>query len=144
MGEALLQGFIQSGVSSPGLLSASVRNWRRREFLGSIGVGRTFEGASEGGAAGVAKHSDVIMLGVKPQSLPEVLAALAPHVQPRHLIISIAAGVRLGALQSALGADVRVVRVMPNTPCLVRQGASAYALGAAATREDAERVHELL
>lgn len=49
-----------------------------------------------------------------------VLKALAPHVTPRHLIISIAAGIRLETLEAALGTDTRVVRVMPNTPCLVQ------------------------
>ena len=47
----------------------------------------------------------------------------------RHLVISIAAGVTLGQLAAALGADRRLVRVMPNTPCLVGASASGYALG---------------
>jgi pyrroline-5-carboxylate reductase len=73
-----------------------------------------------------------------------VLAALGPHVTPHHLVISIAAGVRLETLEAALGAGARVVRVMPNTPCLVAAGASAYALGAHATQADADLVHSLL
>jgi pyrroline-5-carboxylate reductase len=69
--------------------------------------------------------------------------ALAPHLSPRHLVISIAAGVRLARLEAALGDGSRVVRVMPNTPCLVQCGASAYALGSAATQRDADLVREL-
>lgn len=73
-----------------------------------------------------------------------VLKALGPHVTPRHLVISIAAGVRLETLEAALGADSRVIRVMPNTPCLVQSGASAYALGSNVTQQDADLVHRLL
>lgn len=58
---------------------------------------------------------------VKPQGMKPVLEALAPHLQPgRHLVISIAAGIRLATMEAALGPGARVVRVMPNTPCLVQ------------------------
>jgi len=144
MSEALLRGFLSSGVSTPGRISASVTSVERMELLSSLGVGNIFEDACAGGAEGVARCSDVIMLGVKPQSMPAVLEALAPHVESRHLVLSIAAGIRLATLERALGQGVRVVRVMPNTPCLVQSGASAYALGSHATLEDGELVHRLL
>jgi pyrroline-5-carboxylate reductase len=144
MGEALIRGFLSSGLSSAGRISAAVRSFERREILEQLGIGAVFGDAVEGGAAEVAKFSDIIFLGVKPQALPSVLAALAPHLEPRHLIISIAAGVRLARLEEELGPGSRVIRVMPNTPCLVRCGASAYAVGKAATTRDAEVVHSLL
>jgi pyrroline-5-carboxylate reductase len=86
----------------------------------------------------------VLVLAVKPQSMRGVLDELRPIVKPEQLVISIAAGVPLSALATALGAHVRLVRVMPNTPCLVGQGASAYALGSAATPDDAELAQSLL
>lgn len=143
MGEALIRGFLSSGVSTPGRICASVATLERRELLQSIGIGNVFEEATSGGAAEVANCSDVILLGVKPQAMPPVLTALAPHIGPHHVVISIAAGIRIETLESALGAGVRVVRVMPNTPCLVRSGAAAYALGTNATAEDGELVHSL-
>jgi pyrroline-5-carboxylate reductase len=140
-----IAGFLKAGVSTPGRLCASVRTLERRELLMSLGVGSIYDDAVEGGAADVARSADVILLGVKPQALMPVLEALAPHVvSDRHLIISIAAGVRLASLENALGKGVRVVRAMPNTPCLIQSGASAYALGSNATAEDGDLVHTLL
>ncbi|MFO0797574.1 MAG: pyrroline-5-carboxylate reductase [Gemmataceae bacterium] len=74
---------------------------------------------------------DVLVLAVKPQYVAGVLAEIRPALQPRHLVISIAAGVTLAQLSTGLGEAVRVVRVMPNTPCLVGASASGYA-----TRDD--------
>lgn len=55
---------------------------------------------------------------LQPQAFPEVLASLAPHVTERHLVISIAAGITLDTIETALGDGVRCIRVMPNTPAL--------------------------
>jgi pyrroline-5-carboxylate reductase len=92
----------------------------------------------------VAACSDIIFLGVKPQNMPQVLAALAPHVGPHHLIISIAAGVTLPTYEAALPEGTRVIRIMPNTPMLVQRGASAYCLGRWATEEDEQKLNVLL
>ncbi|NMC21899.1 MAG: pyrroline-5-carboxylate reductase, partial [Thermogutta sp.] len=86
----------------------------------------------------------VIFLAVKPQSMNDLLAELAGQTAPDRLIVSIAAGVSLAKMESALGKNRRVVRVMPNTPCLVGQGATGYALGSCATEEDGRLVGELL
>lgn len=144
MGEALIRGFIASGLTSAARVSASVRTVERQRALEDLGINDVFDSAADGGAAGVAAAADVIVLGVKPQALPPVLEALRPHVQPRHLVVSIAAGVTLHTLEAALGPGTRAVRVMPNTPSTVGAGASAYSLGAAATPSDAELVHALL
>jgi pyrroline-5-carboxylate reductase len=92
----------------------------------------------------VAEASEILVLAVKPQTMGAVLAELQPVVTPRHLVISIAAGVPLRRLTQALGVDRRIIRVMPNTPCLVGAGASAYALGAAATADDARLIERIL
>ena len=111
----------------------------------SLGIEKCFAAAAAGGAELVAHASDVVLIGVKPQGVPEVLAALRPHIVPsRHLVVSIAAGVTLATYERALPKGTRVVRVMPNTPLLVGAGASAYSLGACATEEDERRVRALL
>lgn len=76
--------------------------------------------------------------------MPQVLAALAPHLGPHHLIISIAAGVTLATYEAALPEGTRVIRIMPNTPMLVQRGASAYCLGRWATEEDEQKLNVLL
>jgi len=83
------------------------------------------------------------VLAVKPQHMPAVLKEIAKGVEGRHLFVSVAAGVPLSAMASALGQNTRIIRVMPNTPCLVGAGATAFARGAKATEEDAALVERL-
>ena len=92
----------------------------------------------------VATAADVIFLAVKPQQMSQVLIELHGHAKREHLVISIAAGIPLTALAAGLGDAPRLVRVMPNTPCLVGSGASGYCLGPNATVEDAALVNKLL
>jgi pyrroline-5-carboxylate reductase len=84
------------------------------------------------------------VLAVKPGHAAEVLAEIRAEVQPKHLFISIAAGIPLKMLIASLGSQARLARVMPNSPCLVGAGASAYALGGAATATDGQLVGRLL
>jgi pyrroline-5-carboxylate reductase len=106
--------------------------------------------ARETGGRGVAtnadvlRDADVVLLAVKPQQMDAVLTEIAPACTPRHLVVSIAAGVTLQTLETKLPSGQRVVRVMPNTPCLVGRGASAFSVGQHATREDAAVVQQLL
>jgi pyrroline-5-carboxylate reductase len=93
----------------------------------------------------VASSSDLLVLAVKPQSMPALLAEVRPLLAGRHpLVVSIAAGVTLRQLADGLGADTRLVRVMPNTPCLVGASASGYSPGEFATHEDVALVDRLL
>jgi len=84
--------------------------------------------------AEVASAADALILCVKPQ---DALAALRGIDIKGKLLISIVAGLPNAAMQEAAGTSARIIRVMPNTPALVHQGAAAYALGAGATNEDA-------
>lgn len=88
-------------------------------------------------------QADVIFVAVKPQYVAPVLREVRQFLGPQHIIISIAAGITLSALKEAAGDDARLVRVMPNTPCLVGETAAAMCLGGRATDEDAELVRTL-
>lgn len=90
----------------------------------------------------VADAADVVLVCVKPGDCLPVMAALAQG-KSAPLIISIAAGIRLEALERAAGPHHRVVRVMPNTPALAGCGASAYAPGQQATARDAALTEKL-
>ncbi len=91
----------------------------------------------------VLRQSDVAFLAVKPQSMPAVFTEMGGHIGPDKLIVSIAAGVTLAKLCDGLKTG-RVIRVMPNTPALVGQGASAYSLGPGATLADDFIVGQLM
>jgi pyrroline-5-carboxylate reductase len=83
-----------------------------------------------------AQGADIIILAVKPQMMAEVLAPLAKVVDKTKLVISIAAGIPIGFIESYLKKGTRIVRVMPNTPALIGEGAAALAPGGSATDED--------
>jgi len=90
----------------------------------------------------VLQKADTIIIAVKPQDMNSVLEEISPAVSEKHLIISIAAGTPLSAIESKL-TTARVVRVMPNIACLVGEAASAFALGSKATPADKETVEKI-
>lgn len=92
----------------------------------------------------VVRQSDVLVLAVKPQSMAGLLNEIRPNVTERHLIVSIAAGITLAQLANGLGPTTRLIRVMPNTPCLVTASASGYSPAATATPADVSLVDRLL
>jgi pyrroline-5-carboxylate reductase len=75
--------------------------------------------------ATLCKNSNVILLGVKPQQMGDVLATLRPHLK-NHLVITLAAGLSARFYQKCLGANLRLIRAMPNTPTQLGLGATAY------------------
>ena len=126
MGQALIQGLLANGASRRALQAADPSARTRRD------VQRRFRLSVTEDNARVVRRSDIVILAVKPQQFPDVLAQIAPHVGRRQLVISIAAGIRLPWLASWLP-GVPLVRVMPNLPATVGCGWSAIALGGTAT-----------
>lgn len=139
MAAALASGFVRAGLVVPeGLFASDVSAAAREGFAKSTG-GHTTAFNPE-----VAQKASVLILAVKPEQTDDVLRELGSVLTDRHLIVSIAAGVTLARLESNLPPGSRVVRVMPNTPALVGQSASAFAVGQAATGDDAATVNRLL
>ena len=139
MASALIRGMIRAGVTTADRVSTSDPVASTRDELAR----ETGITASSSNLA-VVDQSDVLVLAVKPQSMSQVLRELASVVTADHLVVSIAAGVSIATINDALGAGRRVIRVMPNTPALLGEGASAYALGPDATDEDAAVVQAFL
>jgi pyrroline-5-carboxylate reductase len=139
MARALAKGFVNSGlVKAEQVVAADPVPAAAQQFVDEVA------GASLAiGNAAVVSQASVIFLAVKPQSMPTVFTGLAGKTPPGKLFVSIAAGITLGKLTDGLKSD-RVIRVMPNTPALVGEGASAYALGPGATAEDGQLVGQLL
>ena len=132
MGGAIASGLVASGAADPSGVMAADPSEASRAALDELGI-RTFADAAEMVSAG----PDVVVLAVKPQILPGVLAGLADLLAGRP-VISIAAGVPLATLEAALPTS-RVVRVMPNLPVKVLSGATAICAGSRATAADVER-----
>lgn len=122
MGQALIRGLLARGVPRRQLLAAEVSPAHRRA------VSRRFRVEVMDDAARLARRSRVLILAVKPQQFPALLPAIAPYVQRTQLVLSIAAGIRLGWLQQRLP-RVPLVRVMPNLPSTAGCGFSALTPG---------------
>lgn len=135
---AMIEGMLSKGLCSKENIIASCRSEETRDRVRRLtGVDVVLDTPS------VFEQSDFIVLGVKPNQIESVLKGSPKADSPDKLIVSIAAGVRIGTLES-YAPRARVVRVMPNVCCMVQEGASSYTLGSKATDEDAASVRGLL
>ncbi len=123
MGGALVAGLLSAKIVKPGQLTVTDVDAARLAAVKKKWGVRT---GKENRAA--AQNADVIVLCVKPQQMAGVLEEVAGEVGPNTLVISVAAGVRAERIEKGLG-KVPVVRVMPNTPALLRAGALVFSLG---------------
>ncbi|MDP9863542.1 MULTISPECIES: pyrroline-5-carboxylate reductase [Streptosporangium] len=137
MGEALLSGLLRAGFR-PGDVMATARRAERAAAL------RERYGVQVVSNAEAAKGADTIILAVKPQDMGSLLAEIAAHVPADRLVISAAAGITTSFVESRLGADIPVVRVMSNTPVLVDEAMSVISAGAHASEEHLRRAEDLL
>jgi len=139
MGEALATGIVRAGLVRPAdLYISDVRQERLDGLRTRLGVTPLADNKQ------LVSVSRVVILAVKPPVVAPVLDEIAPALTSAHTLISIAAGITLAFIEERLPPGVPVVRVMPNTPCLVGAGASAFALGRYAQTEDARRAREIL
>jgi pyrroline-5-carboxylate reductase len=131
MGEALISGLIVSESSEPkNIICTDIREEKLDEIRRDYGVRTTTDNLK------AVAESDVIVYAVKPQIIAAVLKETAEKLDMSKLVISIAAGVPLAAIESCLDKDLRLIRVMPNIAASVKEAASAIAAGAHATQED--------
>lgn len=131
MGEALIRGLMESGLTEAARIIVAEPAASRRDYLETNYQVRTTESAAE-----LAGASQVIILAVKPQVMEPVLTLYREYLSDQHLLISIAAGVTLSQMERCLSEQMRIIRVMPNTPALVLAGASAISGNKNASRED--------
>jgi pyrroline-5-carboxylate reductase len=137
MGEALLSGLLRAGYKPGDVLATARRAERAMDLEERYGV-RTVSNAE------AAKSADTIILAVKPQDMASLLGEIAPHVPADLLVISAAAGITTSFVESRLGGDIPVVRVMSNTPVLVDEAMSVISAGAHASEEHLKRTEDLL
>src|ERR1039457_4611507 len=137
MAEALIRGLLSGGVPAAELLVSEPIAERRAFLVERYGINAV------GDNRAVAIGSDVIILSVKPQNAPAVIAEISGNITGEKLLISIMAGVRTESIESACPAGTRAVRVMPNTPALVLEAASAIAPGSSANSEDMSLVRRI-
>jgi len=131
MGSIIAQGIISRKIIASRYITVTDVDAARLEHLRS-----ELKLQVSGDNKKAIKNADVIILAVKPQSMPHTLKEIAPVINKTKVIISIAAGITAGFIEDHLMKGVRVVRVMPNTPALVGAGAAAVSKGKFATAAD--------
>ena len=118
MAEAMINGVLKANVYRPGaVFTSDIRPERLLYLREHYGV-RTTESNAE-----LASKADILVLSVKPQNMTDALESIKDATKPAVLVISIAAGIKTSKISDALG-DVAIVRVMPNMPAWVDEGAS--------------------
>jgi pyrroline-5-carboxylate reductase len=122
IGEALVSGLLR-GERTPDDIVVSEKHPERAAYLAA-----TF-GIEVTDVASAVKQAGTLLIAVKPQDIDALLAEIAPVIESRHLVVSVAAGVTTAHIERALPAGIAVVRCMPNTPALVDQAMTAVAGG---------------
>ena len=136
MGGILVEGFVKQGLASPRNIRATVQHaGQQRKRLAGCSVGTDNRAA--------VRHADVIFLCVKPQTVGSVLDEIRPVLDKNKLLISIAASVPTDYIERRLGAKVRVIRAMPNTPSMVGAGITAISKGKFAQPQDVATAEKL-
>lgn len=138
MGTAILSALLDAGAFAPEEVCAStLDDDARRRLTEDLGVQVVSSGRAASGA-------DVVVIAVKPDAVAHLLDEVRDHVRDDALVISVAAGVTLDTLETGLPEGVAVVRVMPNTPALIREGMLAMSVGKECAGKDVERARGLL
>jgi pyrroline-5-carboxylate reductase len=137
MGQILAEGLLRAGWSTADLILAARRKERAEEAERLTAITTVLDPAE------AAAGRDVVVLAVKPKDMAGLLAQIADVVTTNQVVVSLAAGVPLAAIEAALP-DVPVVRSMPNTPAAVDEGMAAYCLGAHAGPDSGEKAAALL
>jgi pyrroline-5-carboxylate reductase len=124
MGGILLQAFLKQQILSPDQLLATVAHADRAAALSAQwGVEVSTDNLA------IARQADVILLGVKPFQIPDLVEQIRPALNTGKLLISFAASVKIAAIEQAAGIDIPVIRSMPNTPSMLGAGISALCRG---------------
>jgi pyrroline-5-carboxylate reductase len=137
MGEAFIAALIRSGVPASSI-TAVVRRPERGDELGTK-YSITVKSPQE-----ALKASDILLLGIKPQGLADLMPEIAPHLRSDALVISLLAGKTIAGISAGLNGHASIARVMPNTPTLIGKGMAGYSLSNGVTPPQREFVQSLL
>ncbi|MBM7051955.1 MULTISPECIES: pyrroline-5-carboxylate reductase [unclassified Rothia (in: high G+C Gram-positive bacteria)] len=145
MNGAILRGLLASGFD-PAQVRATTRSQESASALATeldgitVLAGESVEDAN----ARAVEGADVVLLGVKPYGIVELAQEISPHLSADAVVISVAAGINLDAMERALPTGQPAVRCMPNTPSQVGQGVLAVSYGATVTDAQGELAAEIL
>ena len=138
MGKAMLSGVLESGKCEKDDIIASAKTDSSRDKIkAEYGVMVASDNKE------VARFADILFLAVKPQYYEEVISEIRDEVKDDQIIVSIAPGKSLQWFEEAFGKKVKVIRTMPNTPCMVKEGMMGMCPNALVTGEEVELVKSI-
>ncbi|MCK9322433.1 MAG: pyrroline-5-carboxylate reductase [Candidatus Methanomethylophilaceae archaeon] len=138
MAEAMISGLITKNIYTKDEIVACAKTEETRNRVSEKFGIKMYENASE-----IAKLTDVLVLAIKPKNIPSLFQEEKLELGSNHLLISIAAGVKIAAFESYVP-DTKIIRVMPNHCCMVLEGAAGYVRGTKATDSDMQIVKTIL
>ncbi|MGC9199703.1 MAG: pyrroline-5-carboxylate reductase [Acidobacteriaceae bacterium] len=124
MGGILLQAFLSSGLFTREHLMATVAHPSR-----ALALSRQFGISVSTDNLQAATQADIILLGVKPQQMTDLVGSISSALRPGKLLLSFAASVKTGSIEEAAGCNLAVIRAMPNTPATLGAGVTAISRG---------------
>ncbi len=137
MAEAIIKGILKAGLYPPSnIILADINQDRLLDLHKKYGPQAAKNNSD------LVTQSDIIIFAVKPQIITNVLKEIAPEINKHKLLISIAAGIKLSLFKTHVGEDIRIIRVMPNTPALVLKGITAICSDGA-TQDDIEKTKHI-
>jgi pyrroline-5-carboxylate reductase len=130
LGETLIKGLLEARVTEVSNVMVTAGHQHRLDKMRErFGVAGTLSNKM------AAESADIIILSVKPQTVPLVMAEISEALRPSQLLISVAASVSAAFIEKHLLSPVPVIRAMPNTPCLINRGMTGISPGKNASRE---------
>jgi pyrroline-5-carboxylate reductase len=130
LGETLIKGLLEAGVIDVADVIVTAGHQQRLEQMRErFGVAGTLSNKA------AAKSADIIILAVKPQTVPRVVSEISDVLRAAQMLISVAASVSTAFIEKQLSVPVPVIRAMPNTPCQLKKGMTGIAPGSNAGRE---------
>ncbi|WP_309127543.1 pyrroline-5-carboxylate reductase [Microbacterium sp.] len=143
MGGAILQGVVASGIRHGGIVATNRSAEKAQTLAGVDGVRSIALADDPAGNTDAAASARIVLVGVKPAMVPDLLREIAPVLRDDAIVVSLAAGVTLATFADALGERASTIRSMPNTPATVGKAVTGIAAGPAASAEDVALVRAL-
>ncbi len=138
MGSAMIGGILHSSLATTGQVIASAHSPATLEKIRTkYSIETTLSNET------VAERSDILFLAVKPNKFDEVIPQISGHVRNSCIIVSIAAGKTISAIESAFDREIKLIRAMPNTPALVGEAMSALCPNGAVTGEELSEIQDI-
>lgn len=138
MARGVLGGLILSGKVPAQEVTVSAPSGTSLQHFRALGCGTTHSNVS------VLHESKVVFLATKPHVVPQVLGEISCALTADHVLVCMAAGVSLRSLEQLVPEGVRILRMSPNLPCVIQQGAVVFSRGSCAGQEEVDMLKDLL